>query len=116
MTFKVGQSGNPGGRPKEAAEVKALARTHCKAAVEELARLMASTDEKTRLAACNAMLDRGIGKPAQVVIGDSDEDPIKLDGVLRLVKSTVQLAIGDDEPLPAAPVRVTLKPQGGEGA
>lgn len=86
MAFEPGKSGNPGGRPKENAEVKALARSHCIAAITELARLMASDDEKIRLAASNSMLDRGIGKPAQVVIGDSEEDAIKLEGVLKLVR------------------------------
>ena len=34
MPFEKGKSGKPGGRPKEAAEVKALARSHCVAAIE----------------------------------------------------------------------------------
>ena len=86
MPFAPGKSGNPGGRPKENAEVKALARSHCKVAVEKLAALMDSDDEKTRIAACNSILDRGLGKPAQVVIGDADEDPVQIEGVIKLKK------------------------------
>ena len=88
MTFKPGQSGNPGGRPKEAAEVKALARSHSKAAVEKLVDLMrSSADERTIIAACNSILDRGLGKPAQAIIGgDEDEPAVKVEGMLKLVR------------------------------
>jgi len=86
MPFEPGKSGNPGGRPKENAEVKALARSHCRTAVEKLAALMDSTDEKTSIAACNSILDRGLGKPAQVVIGDAGEDAIQVEGRITLVK------------------------------
>ena len=34
--FKKGQSGNPGGRPKVAAEVKELAREHTGKAIETM--------------------------------------------------------------------------------
>ena len=34
--WKKGQSGNPGGRPKEVAQVKALARQHCEEAIQTL--------------------------------------------------------------------------------
>lgn len=86
MPFQPGQSGNPGGRPKEAAEVKALARSHSKAAIEKLVALMGSADERTAIAACNSILDRGLGKPAQVVIGDAQEDAIQVEGRIKLVK------------------------------
>jgi hypothetical protein len=90
MAFVPGKSGNPGGRPKENAEVKALARSHCKVAVEKLAALMDSADEKTSLAACNSILDRGLGKPAQALIGGDEEDPsIKVDVLaIKLVKAS----------------------------
>jgi hypothetical protein len=39
--FRNGQSGNPGGRPKEVAEVKALARTHTITAIETLVKIAA---------------------------------------------------------------------------
>ena len=38
--FAKGQSGNPGGRPKENLEVQALARVHTVAAIERLAAWM----------------------------------------------------------------------------
>jgi HEAT repeat protein len=86
MAFKPGESGNPGGRPKEAAEVKALARSHCVEAITTLVRLMRSEDEKVAKAASDSLLDRGIGKPAQVIIGDVDEDPVQVSGCITLVK------------------------------
>lgn len=85
MAWKAGESGNPGGRPKENAEVKALARSFCIEAVHKLAELMRSDDPKTAKAAADSLLDRGIGKPAQVVIGDNDEDPLNVAMVERRI-------------------------------
>jgi hypothetical protein len=63
--FKPGQSGNPGGRPKEVAEVRELARRHTKKAIATLAEIM--LDEKALetagIAATNSLLDRGYGRP-----------------------------------------------------
>ncbi len=86
--FQPGVSGNPSGRPKEAAEVKTLARAHSQEAVTRLVDLMrSSADERTIIAACNSILDRGLGKPAQAIVGGDEEDsPLRVDGVLRLVK------------------------------
>jgi hypothetical protein len=86
--FQPGQSGNPSGRPKEAAEVKTLARSHSQEAVNKLVELMrSSADERTIIAACNSILDRGLGKPAQAIVGgDEDDAPVRVEGVLTLVK------------------------------
>ena len=75
MAFAKGQSGNPGGRPKENAEVKRLAREQGVAAIAKLAALMNSEDERIVVAACQALLDRGFGKPATPLIGGDDDDP-----------------------------------------
>lgn len=78
MAFQPGQSGNPSGRPKENAEVKRLARSHATRAIEKLAALIESDDERTAVAACQAILDRGYGKPAQAITGgDDDDNPIR---------------------------------------
>jgi hypothetical protein len=65
--FKKGKSGNPGGRPKEVAEVKALAREHTVEAVQGLVAI--ARDDKqpaaARVAAWCKILDRGWGKPGQ---------------------------------------------------
>jgi uncharacterized protein DUF5681 len=67
--FKKGQSGNPGGRPKIFTEVKQAAREHTEAALQTL--LAVVNNEKAsaaaRVAAANAILDRGWGKPGQYI-------------------------------------------------
>ncbi len=69
MPFAKGQSGNPGGRPKALVEVQEAARSHTPMALATLARI---ADDKTappaaQVAAANALLDRGWGKPVQTV-------------------------------------------------
>jgi hypothetical protein len=77
MPFVPGQSGNPGGRPKEDSEVKALARTAGPEAVQKLVELMRGDDRRTALAAAQALLDRGFGKPSQAVeMSGPDGEPL----------------------------------------
>jgi hypothetical protein len=78
MKFEKGQSGNPGGRPKEVEEVKALARQHGPAAIAKLAQLMECGSPRTEVAAAQALLDRGYGKPAQAITGE-DGGPLKIE-------------------------------------
>ena len=82
MAFKKGQSGNPGGRPKEVAEVRKLAMEHGSAAIERLVELMASENERTAVAACEAILNRGYGRPAQsLTVAGDDDSPLFPDTV-----------------------------------
>jgi hypothetical protein len=67
MTWQKGQSGNPGGRVGVPAEVREPARKHTAQAVERLVHWMNSDNASASVAAANALLDRGYGKPAQVV-------------------------------------------------
>ena len=83
MPFKKGQSGNPGGRPKEVAEVRKLAMEHGSAAIERLVELMASENERTAVAACEAILNRGYGRPAQsLTVAGDDDSPLFPDTVI----------------------------------
>ncbi len=66
--WKKGQSGNPGGRPKEVAEVRELSRQYTDEAIQTLVTLMQSAKvERTRLAAASELLDRGYGRPPQAI-------------------------------------------------
>jgi hypothetical protein len=67
MAFQKGQSGNPGGRPKECAEVKELAREYGPEAIAKLVELMRGEDARVAKAAVDSLLDRGFGKPSQSV-------------------------------------------------
>lgn len=68
MPFVKGQSGNPGGRPKEDAEIKALARSYAPECIHRLARIaLDSENERAATTAAVALLDRGFGKPKQEV-------------------------------------------------
>ena len=61
--FVPGQSGNPGGRPKNEHRVDELARSYTLEAIDTLVDLMRdSKDERVRETAAQALLDRGWGK------------------------------------------------------
>jgi hypothetical protein len=57
---------------KGTAELKALARQHAPAAIETLAAIMVDrlAPPAARVGACNALLDRGFGKPVQEITGE----------------------------------------------
>jgi HEAT repeat protein len=86
MPFQPGQSGNPGGRPKEAGKIKELARKHDEAAINALVEALA--DSKTRVPAAVALLDRAYGRPAQTIMGDEDNP-------LRAVVERIERVIVD---------------------
>ncbi len=71
MRFEKGRSGNPGGRPKGDGEIRELARQHTAAALATLVEVCQNGEnESARVAAANAILDRGWGKPAVPLIAD----------------------------------------------
>src|SRR4051794_1810627 len=68
MTWAPGQSGNPRGRPPaDHGPVEQFARAHTQEAIETLATIMRSGfSEAARIAASNAILDRGWGKAREL--------------------------------------------------
>lgn len=63
---------------KAAAQIKALARKHSRAAIRTLAAIMNQADgpATARVSAAQALLDRGWGKAAQPLAGDEDGLPV----------------------------------------
>lgn len=76
--WKKGETGNPGGRPKETVEVRALARQHMAEAITTLVTIMRKGDsDKVRAMAANFLLDRAVGKPPQALeIGGEGGHPL----------------------------------------
>lgn len=69
--WQKGQSGNPGGRPKEVHEVKELAREHTEDAIRRLVFWMQTDNPKASVSAAQALLDRAWGKAPQAITGDN---------------------------------------------
>jgi len=65
--FQPGVSGNPAGRPKMPEELKTRLRGLAPSALDTLEQLLQSEDERVRLSAAQALLDRAYGKPSQEV-------------------------------------------------
>ena len=71
--FAPGQSGNPGGRPKDEHRVGELARSYTLEAIETLVDLMRhGRDERVRGTAAQAILDRGWGRAKVEVVSNGE--------------------------------------------
>ena len=69
--FPKGFSGNPGGCSRDEQTVAELARSYTREAIETLVELMRrGNDERVRVTAAQALLDRGWGKPKVEVVVD----------------------------------------------
>jgi hypothetical protein len=71
--FVRGQpSANPGGRPAVEREIRELAQQYAPEAIAKLVTLSRHRSPRIALAAANALLDRGIGKPALSVTHEGE--------------------------------------------
>ncbi len=95
-SFKPGKTGNPGGRPKEVAEMRALARERTSDAVDTLFSIMDDADKPAaaRVAAANSLLDRGWGKLAQAITADMTATVETRGGLTPEIAALVALAAG----------------------
>jgi len=106
-SFKPGQSGNPGGRPRKTPEmrhVEDLAKEHTGKAVQGIVELMESPDHRVRLAACEEILNRGWGKPRERVeaaIAHEGRAVQAVDEILAKALQTAQPASPDTKEPPA---------------
>lgn len=92
MPWAKGQSGNPGGRPKTLAEVKALAQKHTLDAIKALVKIATKgKNEGAVVSAANSIMDRAYGKPTQPISGDADAPPISAEIAHHLDPESVKM-------------------------
>jgi hypothetical protein len=68
-------------------EIKSLARSHTKTALNVLASIMnePSAPHSARVSAATALLDRGWGKPSQTISGDPDNPLVTIKRIERVI-------------------------------
>jgi hypothetical protein len=74
--WQPGTSGNPRGRPRQAVDLSLMCREHAAEAVATL--VEALKDPRHKVAAAEALLDRGFGRPRQVVETTDGASPLLL--------------------------------------
>ena len=106
LKFRKGQRGTPGGRPKVLGEVQELARQHAPTVIVELARLaLRAKSETARIAAIRELLDRGYGRPRQVM-----EVSVPADNPLQLLLDEIDALSRVEPPVSHTPDRNQLPP------
>jgi hypothetical protein len=88
--FPKGKSGNPGGRPKlpeDVKHVRELARQYTESAIAALVEVLDSDSAAGKVAAANALLDRGWGRAEQPITG-ADGGPVQTVSRIELVALT----------------------------
>lgn len=108
--FKPGQSGNPGGRPKDS--IKSLARERSEDAFNRITHLMEkSRSERIQLMAAEIILAYAWGKPAQEIAVNTDPlhdiaGQLKRARDLRLEMAELRVTTKDFTTLPAQYARL----------
>jgi hypothetical protein len=111
MTWKKGESGNPGGKPKGHKELRMIAEGYVPEAIEKLYEIMNGRvliEEKTwdnkkkryvgtgklvkgaaapdlQYQAAIAIIERALGKPVQPIAGSDDDAPLQIERIERVI-------------------------------
>lgn len=108
MPWKKGQSGNPNGRKKgvpnkATASLQDIAQEFTGAAVQALSEIVVDKEAppQARVAAANALLDRGYGRPKQTLETNLNAGATFLELVGLISSGTVATGLADEQEQPA---------------